>query len=53
MASFNEDPADRAADDGTAFLMDAIPQLSLAEARAALAAHGGDVDRAVGTLLGM
>ena len=37
---------------GVAFLLEAIPQLSPAEAREALAAHGGHVERAVATFLG-
>ena len=37
---------------GVAFLLEAIPQLSAAEAREALAAHGGHVEGAVATFLG-
>ena len=44
--AFGDDP-------DVAFLVEALgPQLSAEEARAALAAHGGDVDRAVAALLG-
>eukprot|EP00908_Phaeocystis_cordata_P009395 Transcript_20176.p2 GENE.Transcript_20176~~Transcript_20176.p2 ORF type:complete len:450 (-),score=126.81 Transcript_20176:25-1374(-) len=45
-------PAATPAAAGAAFLLEAMPQLSHAEASQALAAHGGDVDRAVVALLG-
>ena len=45
-------PAATPAAAGAAFLLEVMPQLSHAEASQALAAHGGDVDRAVAALLG-